>query len=58
MGQEILVDPLDSEELGGIIDISDHQDFMKFVAENPAAAGELLAGHHGPDNALSERRRR
>ena len=26
---------------------------MKFMAENPAAAGELLAGHHGPDNYLS-----
>ena len=22
---------------------------MKFIAENPAAAGEMLAGHHGPD---------
>ena len=53
MGQEILVDPLDSGERGGIIDISEHQDFMKFVAENPAAAGELLAGDHGPDDNLS-----
>jgi hypothetical protein len=53
MGEEILVEPLDSEELGGITDISDRQDFMKFVGENPAAAGDLLAGHHGRDDYFS-----
>ena len=26
---------------------------MKFIAENPQAAGELLAGHHGPDDHFS-----
>jgi hypothetical protein len=53
VGKEILVDPLDSEDVPGIYDISDHQNFMKFMAGNPEAAGLLLAGHHGPDNHFS-----
>jgi uncharacterized protein YukE len=53
VGQDILVDPLDDPDVPGIVDISDHQDFMKFMAGNPEAAGLLVAGHHGPDNHFS-----
>jgi uncharacterized protein YukE len=48
LGREILVDPLDSPDVPGIVDISDHQDFIAFLAGNPEASGLLVAGHHGP----------
>jgi hypothetical protein len=47
--------PLDpvNEDIPGHVDISEHQDFMKYMAGNPEASGTLLAGHHGPDNHFS-----
>ena len=50
VGEELLIMPLDpvNEDLPGFVDIYEHQDFMKFMAGNPEAAGTLLAGHHGP----------
>jgi uncharacterized protein YukE len=50
VGEELLIMPLDpaNEDIPGFVDIHEHQDFMKFMAGNPEAAGILLAGHHGP----------
>ena len=52
-GEEVLIETQDAEDAPPFVELSDYQDFMKFIAENPAAAGELLAGHHGPENYLS-----
>jgi hypothetical protein len=54
MGKEILVDSQDSSQgAPPFVELSDYQDFMKFVADNPEAAGKLIAGHHGPDDHFS-----
>ena len=52
-GREYLIDPKDptqDETMSPWYELSDHQDFMKFMAGNPEASGLLLAGRHGPDN--------
>ncbi len=53
VGEEVLVESQDAEDAPPFVELSDYQDFMKFIAENPQAAGELLAGHHGQDDYLS-----
>jgi hypothetical protein len=52
VGKEILIMPLDpaNEDIPGHVELSEHQDLMKFIAGNPEAAGTLLAGKHGPEN--------
>ena len=52
VGKEILIMPLDpaNEDIPGHVEISEHQDLMSFIAGNPEAAGNLLAGKHGPEN--------
>jgi hypothetical protein len=52
-GREVLIDPTDpflDEQNAAHYELSDHQDFMQWLAGNPEGAGLLLAGHHGPDN--------
>jgi hypothetical protein len=53
VGEEVLVESQDAEDAPPFVELSDYQDFMKFIADNPQAAGELLAGHHGQDDYLS-----
>lgn len=54
VGKEILVDSQDtSAGAPPWVELSEYQDFMEFMADNPEAAGELLAGHWGPDNHFS-----
>ena len=52
VGEELLIVPLDpaNEDIPGHVSISDHQDFMEFMADNPEASAKLLTGHHGPDD--------
>ena len=55
-GREYLIDPKDptqDESMSPWYELSDHQDFMQFMSGNPEASGLLLAGHHGPDNHLT-----
>jgi hypothetical protein len=55
VGEEILIVPLDpaNEDIPGHVSISDHQDFMKFLAGNEEASAQLLVGKHGPDDHFS-----
>ena len=55
VGEEILITPIANpdDQLGMSHHLSEHQELMDFVAENPEAAGLLLAGRHGPDNYFS-----
>ena len=49
VGHEVLIMPQDptNEDVPPHVELSEHQDFMAFMAGNPEAAGTLLAGTHG-----------
>jgi uncharacterized protein YukE len=48
VGKEILVDSQNTEEgAPPWVELSEYQDFMKFMAGNHEASGMLLAGHYG-----------
>ena len=55
VGEEVLIVPLDpkNEDIPGHTGISDHQDFMEYLAGNEEASARLLAGRHGPDDHFS-----
>ncbi len=54
VGKEILVDSQNTADgAPPFVELSDYQDFMKFIAGNHEAAGMLLAGHWGPENHFS-----
>lgn len=51
VGQEIIIDPSANPDDGiPMHELSDEQDLMEFMAGNPEAAAQLLAGHNGPAN--------
>jgi uncharacterized protein YukE len=54
VGKEILVDSQNTADgAPPFVELSDYQDFMKFVAGNHEASGMLLAGHWGPEGHFS-----
>ena len=54
VGEEVLITPSANPDDGiNFHELSDNQDLMEFIADNPEAAAQLLAGHHGPGNHFS-----
>ena len=54
VGEEVLITPSANPDDGiNFHELSENQDLMQFISENPEAAAQLLAGHHGPGNHFS-----